>query len=213
MIFYFLLVLVGSVIAARLILGELRKEKRDYIPISPQELKSVVPVVPEQSPSVAVDSPAPAAAVVQMEYSGENLQARLEKTEKLLAEKNAELIKLQNLIVAERRHKNEFEKIKSLLQWQIFETRQMNKEIKRELDALMIQGKHFKDEAYRLRSELSYKEQVLAQNETKILELKNRLHQYLSVDSAKPAEPRLNDKADPEVDSFDQYDWRTKLSE
>ena len=114
---------------------------------------------------------------------------------------------------AERRHKAEFEKIKSLLQWQIFETRQMNKEVKRELDALMIQGKHFKDEAYRLRSELNYKEQVLAQNETKILELKNRLHKYLSVDSAKPDDSRLKAKIDPELDSFDQYDWRTKLNE
>lgn len=209
MIFYFLLVLVGSVIAARLILGELRKEKRDYIPLSPQEARTMLPV----SVDAPTFEPEPEVIVKADQSAEDSLRSRLVKVEQLLVEKNIELEKLQNLVDAERRHKAEFEKIKSLLQWQIFETRQMNKEVKRELDALMIQGKHFKDEAYRLRSELNYKEQVLAQNETKILELKNRLHKYLSVDSAKPDDSRLKDKIDPELDSFDQYDWRTKLNE
>lgn len=206
MIFYFLLICIGSFIAGRLILGELRKERRDYIAITPQNLESVSTVVPQQQPVIS-EQP------VLLNQTDAQLQERINKVEALLAEKNVELTKLQNILEAERKHKAEFEKIKTLLQWQIFETRQMNKDVKRELDALTRQGKQFQDEASHLRSELTYKEQVLAQNETKISELKNRLHKFLSEDPSKLNDPHLKENSDPSNVSFDEFDWRTNLGD
>ena len=205
MIFYFLLLLIGSFIAGKLILGELRKERRDYIAIAPHDLEFKTTTVVSQPPMTLDQS------VLTVQPDG--LQDRIHKIENLLAEKNTELTKLQSVLEAEQKHKVEFEKIKTLLQWQIFETRQMNKDVKRELDALIMQGKQFQDEASHLRSELNYKEQVLAQNETKISELKNRLRKFLSEEMLKPNDPRPKINTDPNDVSFDEFDWRTKLGE
>jgi predicted nucleic acid-binding Zn-ribbon protein len=138
------------------------------------------------------------------------IQKRICKVEALLVEKNIELEKLQNLLEAERKYKVDFEKIKNLLEWQVFQSRQMNKEIKSQLEVLSIQGKEFQDEASRLKTELNYKQQVLAQNESKILELKNRLHGFLATDASNPQQKT---KINPEEISFDEFDWRTKLEE
>lgn len=207
MIFYFLLVLIGSLIAGRLILGELRKERRDYIPVSPQDIKPTpYAVIREQD--LGSSFPAPS-----INEPGTLIQERIVKVERLLVEKNEELKKLQHMLEAERKHKNDFEKIKNLLEWQVFESRQMNKEIKRELAALSIQGKQFEDEASKLKNELTFKEQVLAQSESKILELKNRLRGFLSTDSAPISKPHTQSEAGPKEESFDEFDWRTKLGE
>lgn len=202
MIIYFLIVLVGSLIAGKLILGELRKERRDYIPISSM-----------QKDLGGLTKPSPADHLsVLAQHTDQELLERVQKVENLLAEKNAEIVKLNNVLEAERRHKNEFEKIKSLLQWQIFETRQANKQIRQELDSLKTQGQQFQQETYQLKSELNYKEQILAQNEIKISELNNRLRSFLSIDSSMDNNSRPNN-ADPAADTFDHLDWRTKLTE
>ena len=204
MIFYALLVIAGSFIAARLILGELRKERRDYVVLE-QKISTPQPLAPAQIPLEEI-VPAPDAR-------HDELKARLQKVEQLLAEKNSELVKLQSVLEAERRHQAEFEKIKSLLQWQIFEARQMNKDIKRELDALIQQGGKFQNEALRLQTELNYKEQLLNQNEVELSELKNRLQHVLS------ASPSKTDEASPKMGfgltdiSFEEFDWRKKSSE
>lgn len=205
MIFYFLLVLIGSVIAGRLILGELRKERRNYIAVAPQQLELEKPVA-ENLPSARYQP-------TFLEDSDSHMQERIHKIEVLLAEKNAELIKLQTLLETEQKNKTYFEKIKNLLECQVFESRQMNKDIKRELAALSAQGKQFQDEAARLKTELNYKEQVLLQNESKILELKNRLHGFLSTDSTKAFDPRLKTEDSSEQTSFDEFDWQKKLRE
>lgn len=204
MIIYFLLVLVGSLVAGKLILGELRKERRDYIPVS--SIQKVL-VEPSKNKSSEVDH-----LTVLSQHTDQELLERVQKVENLLAEKNAELVRLSNVLEAERRHKNEFEKIKSLLQWQIFETRQANKQIKLELESLNAQGQQFKQETYQLKSELNYKEQILTQSEMKISELNNRLRSFLSINSSMNNNTPPNN-ADHAADTFDHLDWRTKLTE
>ncbi|GEM_PF-6452849 len=207
MFFYALLILVGSFIAGRIILGELRKERRDYV-IVEQKI-----FVPEPLPPAQVSVLVEKIVSVIPDVHNDELGARIRKVEQLLAEKNSELVKLQSVLEAERRNEVEFEKIKSLLQWQIFETREMNKNVKRELDAMMEQGAKFQNEALRLQTELNYKEQLLNQNEGKLSELKNRLQHLLS------ANPSKTDGASPKTDfelgeiSFEEFDWRKKLSE
>ena len=97
MIFYFLLICIGSFIAGRLILGELRKERRDYIAITPQELEPIKTVISQTA--VINDQP------VLLDQTDAQLQERINKVEALLAEKNIELTKLQNILEAERKHK------------------------------------------------------------------------------------------------------------
>ena len=207
MIFYFVLVLVGSFIAGRLILGELRKERKNYIAVSPHNFESVSKSAPERLSDVVGHQ------FLSLSESDLQIRERINKVEALLAEKNTELEKLQNLLEAERKYKVDFEKIKNLLEWQVFQSRQMNKEIKSQLDTLSIQGKEFQDEASRLKTELNYKQQVLAQSESKILELKNRLHGFLSTDASQASNPPQKAKSNPDEASFDEFDWRTKLEE
>src|SRR3989338_2982242 len=197
MIFYTLLVIIGSLIAGRLILGELRKERRDYVVI----IKPTHPTADSPEPVAVPAAVLPKPKEVRKESASSDTTKnnfilndslnRIHKLEQLLAEKNTQIVKLQTTLEAERRNQAEFEKIKSLLQWQIFEARQMNKEVKRELDTLMAQGQKFQDEALRLQAELNYKEQLLNQNEVKLSELKNRLKNVLS------AEPAKTDDASP----------------
>lgn len=204
MIIYFLLVLVGSLIAGKLILGELRKEKRVYIPIASSEGG------PAELPNNKSSQLDPLTVLAQ--HTDKELIERVNKVENLLAEKNAEIVKLNNILEAERRHKSEFEKIKSLLQWQIFESRQVNKQIKQELDSIKAQQEQFQQESSHLKKELNYKEQVLAQNEVKISELNNRLRNFLSVDPS-ATDTRHTKSNDPAIDSLDALDWRTKLTD
>lgn len=204
MLIYFLIVIVGSWIAGKLILGELRKEKRVYIPIaSAGGNPSNLP----QKKSSQIDP-----LIILAQHTDNELIERVSKVENLLAEKNAEIVKLNNILEAERRHKSEFEKIKSLLQWQIFETRQVNKQIKQELESIKAQQVQFQEESSQLKKELNYKEQVLAQNEVKISELNNRLKNFLSVNPS-ATDARHTSSADPVIDSLEALDWRTKLSD
>lgn len=204
MLIYFFLVIVGSLIAGKLILGELRKEKRHYIPIVSTD--KILSNFSKNKP-IQLDP-----STILAQHTDKELMERVIKVENLLAEKNAEIVKLTNNLEVERRHKIEFEKIKSLLQWQIFETRQVNRQIKQELDSIKSKQEEFQEESSHLKKELNYKEQVLAQNEVKISELNNRLRNFLSVDpSAK--DTRQDNSNDPLNESFDSLDWRTKLSD
>lgn len=204
MLIYFFLVIVGSLIAGKLILGELRKEKRQYIPIASTD-KMLSDFLDNKSSHLDP-------LTILAQHTDKELIDRVIKAENLLAEKNAEIVKLNNNLEMERRHKNEFEKIKSLLQWQIFETRQVNKQIKQELDSIKAKQGEFQEESSHLKKELNYKEQVLAQNEIKISELNNRLRNFLSVDPS-TKDTRQNNSNDPLNDSLDALDWRTTLND
>ena len=214
MIFYALLVLVGSIIAGRLILGELRKEYRDYVVI---EQKEIYPpeLVPVEIKISAVKENISGAITQSETPKPQEKIISVSKLEQLLTEKNAELVKLQNILEAERRHQVEFEKIKALLERQIFEARQMNREVKKELDALMNQGEQFQKEALHLKTELNYKEQLLNKNELKISELKNRIQNLLSAspDPSKPDESYPKSNFNLGDISFEEFDWRKKLEE
>lgn len=204
-ILYTLLVIAGSFIAGRLILGELRKERRDYVVVRQKILEEPLPSI-----EVSVEHLAPAVAEAR---DDDELMQRIRKLEQLLAEKNSDLVKLQNVLEAERRHQAEFEKIKTLLQWQIFESRKMDKEVKQELKVLMEQGEKFQKEALRLQTELNYKEELLSQNEVKLSELKNRLAHVLQVNPSKTDEPAPKSGFDLGDISFEEFDWRKKLKE
>ena len=207
-LFYTLLVLAGSYIAGKLILGELRKERRNYVVVEQKISPEPLPLA-----EASVENVALTVGIAAALQDGDELLPRIRKLEQLLAEKNSELVKLRSVLEAERRHQTEFEKIKSLLQWQIFDARKMNKDVKRELDILKSQGENSQNEAARLQTELNYKEQLLNQNESKLSELKNRLQHVMSVSPSKKDETSSQNNFDLGNISFEEFDWRKKLSE
>ncbi len=237
MIIYVLIVLIGSLIAAKLILGELRKERRDYVvltnpsesapkaqsavPLSAQEIKDFVKDagsdlpkdfskdLPKELP-VEFISPAAYTPFVKVESQTQQLQ----EWETILASKNAEIERLTRDLEAQKYQTQEFEKIKILLERQIFESRQMNRTVKRELDLLKAQGQKSQDDFAKLQMELNYKNQLINQSEVRLSELKNRISKLL------PNTPSSNESASEPVQkqdlgdfSFDQLDWRKKLTE
>jgi chromosome segregation ATPase len=219
MIIYVLIVLVGSLIAAKLIWGELRKERRDYVLITKPAVEASVskssepvPISIEEFKEVQKEfiSPAAYTPFVKVETQTE----QLENWERILAGKNAEIERLTRDLGAQKYQTQEFEKIKALLERQIFESRQMNREIKRELDLLKAQGQKSQDEITKLQMELNYKNQLINQSEVRMSELKNRISQML------PNTPASNEPASEPVQkqdlgdfSFDQLDWRKKLND
>jgi hypothetical protein len=209
MIIYFLIVVIGSFIAGKLILGELRKERRDYVVLVAPASQSI-PEEPKTSAPIRDHiSPAAYTPFIKVESPTE----RLSNWEKILAGKNLEIEKLTKALESQRSQTQEIEKIKILLERQIFESRQMNRNIKRELDALMTQGQKSQDEITKLQVELNYKNQLINQHEVKMSELKNRIATILPSASATTPEPVQKSESDLGDFSFDQLDWRKKLSE
>jgi hypothetical protein len=180
MILYFIIVVIGAFIAGKLILGELQKEKGNYIE-----------VLPVRTPDPASEPQDFRPKEIIVESPNDQPIDQLYKLEVMLKEKNAEIKKLQDLLIVEQRNKGEIDKIKSLLEWQVFESRQMNKEIKKQLAEIIDQSKHYQQEAVRLKSDLHYKEQMLNHNEIMVSELKNRLMGYLSVDENPSIIPQI----------------------
>jgi hypothetical protein len=222
MIIYFFIVLVGSLIAGKLIMGELRKERRDYVVlIDPSEIAQEakqtkqteeVPRVEEPVLNAApADFISPAAYTPFVKIEPEGI--RLENWERIIAQKNAEIAELTKKLEAQIDQTEEFGKIKALLERQIFESRQMNRTIKKELDALMAQGQKSQDEILKLQRDLNYKEQLIHQSETRVRELKNRIAKILPNTPATAQEPEKKEEPDLGDFSFDQLDWRKKLTE
>jgi hypothetical protein len=215
MIIYFLIVVAGSLIAGKLILGELRKERRDYVVLV--QPSTAAEFSPETKPSVKPAefiSPAVYTPFVKVERQG----PQSENWETILQFKNSEIAKLTKDLEAQKYQTQEFEKIKALLERQIFESRQMNRAVKKELDALVAQGQKTQDEITKLQVELNYKNQLLNQTEVKMTELKNRISKILpNTDASVPTQPESGPVQKPELDlgdfSFDQLDWRNKLTE
>jgi hypothetical protein len=213
MIIFFLIVLVGSAIAAKLILGELKKERRNYViltqtSVEPAEKIQPASEIPKTAPADFI-SPAAYTPFVKIERE----TPRMENWESILAQKNAEIERLTKDLEAQKDHTQEIEKIKALLERQIFESRQMNRTIKKELDALMAQGQKSQDEITKLQVELNYKNQLINQTEMKMTELKNRISKLLPNGTPAQEEPAQNDERDLGNFSFDQLDWRKKLTE
>jgi hypothetical protein len=205
MIIYFLLILVGSLVAGRLILGELRKESRDYVvlieppSVSQEDFQNVsMPVSPAvQAPFIKV---------------GRETQ-RQDEWERALHQKNVVIEKFTRDLENLRNQNQEFEKIKALLERQIFESRQMNRSVKQESDALKVQVQRSRDEISKLQMELNYKNQLLNQNELKMNELKNRISNVLPNTPTPSQEPAPKQELDLGEFSFDELDWRKKLTD
>lgn len=173
MIIYFIIVAIGIFFAGRLILGELQKEKTNYVPISPVEVNTKAQENVQEVERVIEQKVED--TLTNLEQS---LPSQLTKLDSMLKEKNVQLKKLQALLEMEQKHKVEIEKIKSLLEWQVFESRQMNRDVKRELLEINTKMKTLQEEALRLKTDLNYKNQQLHQNEVVVSELKNRLLGY-----------------------------------
>jgi len=209
MIIYFFIVAVGSFVAGRLILGELRKERRDYVVLvspsleSPQNDSSVTSVGEYIPPSDYLPQ-------IKSDHAVKNLS----DWERVLAEKNQDIENLTRQLESQKAQTQDIEKIKVLLERQIFESRQMNRAIKREFDALRAQDAKSQDEIAKLQVELNYKNQLINQNEVKMIELKNRISKILPNEIATSAQEPIHN---PELDlgdfSFDQLDWRNKINE
>jgi len=212
MIIYFLIVVIGSALAGKLILGELRKDRRDYVLIQPasKSVQDIKPVV--AAPQKTAISPDAYMPFVKVERQAK----RLQDWERILIQKNSEIEQLKKDLASQKNQSEEFLKIKALLERQIFESRQMYRAVKRELDALMAQGQRSQDEIAKLQMDLTYKNQLINQNEVKMAELKNRIANILPNTSA-PAQPDPGPAPKEEIDlgnfSFDQLDWRKKLTE
>ena len=219
MIIYFFIVLLGSLVAAKLIMGELRKERRDYVVlIQPSEINQEIKEVKELKTPVAsvplADFISPSAYTSFVKI--ESADVRVENWERIIAQKNAQSEQLTKALEAQTDQTEEFGKIKALLERQIFESRQMNRTIKHELDALLAQGQKSQDEITKLQVELNYKNQLINQSEMKMSELKNRIAKILPRAPATPPEPEgsvQNEEPDLGDFSFDQLDWRKKINE
>src|ERR1041384_4459625 len=102
-IVYTILVIIGSWIAGKLILGELRKERRDYLVLESKvsqqepEAKPKSESAPRQPAAVVIEKTVPVTTPV---IHDNELWGRIRKLEQLLAEKRSELVKLQNVLEA-----------------------------------------------------------------------------------------------------------------
>ena len=113
--FILLLIIVTGfalLVAFRLLSG-------DVVLLRPPDI-SVVPVSGLPDPIDAPMDPEPPASLAQ----------RLEKVERLLLEKNTLIDRLQGEVEAERSHRLEFEKVRSLLDEEIVRLKEQNRALK-----------------------------------------------------------------------------------
>lgn len=187
-------------IAGRLIFNELRKEKMASVPVFKKEIPEDLP---EPSPSNQHKSFERSDDLIPKTFQGDSgvLECDIEalpltKLESLLKEKNNEIDHFKNLLEIEQKNKIEYEKIKDLLQRQIFESRQMNKEVQRELKSLQAQTEILDAQANKLRSDLIYKDQLLLKKDYELAELNAALHGHILVDNSDPLVKKPTNSSD-----------------
>lgn len=199
---------VGLLVAGKLIIGELRKEHQDsyikvYVPESNRKKAKAFddPIVHNEIGLVETKS-------IANEMPG-SPDSRFGKVESLIYQKNVEIERLKSLLEVEQKHKLEYEKIKNLLQWQVFESRQMNREVQRELKALQVQEELRAAQEHKLRSELIYKDQLLLKKDYQLADLNMALQAHnLTNTSEVPSEKINSSNAAPSLDQYE--DWRNK---
>lgn len=212
MIFYFLLISVGIIVAAKLILNELRKERLGSpigsgIKNESQAVLSDHSFDQEQRDVFQPVMPARIEPLAPQEYSVRP-EISKERFEFMLKEKTDEINRFKNLLEVELKNKAEYEKIKNLLQCQIFESRKMNKEIQRELKSLKDYAETLDAQANKLKAELIYKDQLLLKKDYQLTDLNAALQAYLLPQTSEHLPKKSN--ADSLSDSGHGLDWRNK---
>ena len=143
-----------------------------------------------------------------VEESSVSAGASLTKLESLLKEKNIEIDRFRRLLEVERKNTIEYEKIKNLLQRQIFESRQMNKEVQRELKSLQAQAEMLDAQTNKLKTELVYKDQLLLKKDYQLTELNTALQGHILPQTSDHLPKKSN--SDNSSDSSPELEWRNK---
>lgn len=181
-IFYLLILLVGTSFVAWLLFKETKRlNKRpsflDRLNITSLEQQKAKP--PAESAPIQASAPlVPLNNSLPNEFS--EWQEKYEKLEQLLLEKTEELAKQAQAFKATLSAREEFEKVKTILETELKEYKEKNHSLALELSTNHNQIENYKQHTKQLEDYLKSKELVITEKDRQIDELVKRLQTFAS---------------------------------
>jgi len=135
------------------------------------------------------------------------IKENFDQLEKLLKEKNTALENSEQALNNELKNRQEFEKIKILLETELFDTRQKAKKVQEELTSTSQESQQYKEKLVLLKEKADELEQKLTEKEKDLNELLKRLEEkQKTADLPKEKEETILFKQEPPVDPTTEKD-------